>query len=160
MRLISVDLPLPVLPTIAVVWPGSIANEIDLRTGSSAPGYRKVTSRNATWPRGRPRSPSRLTGVWGSARLTSVSRTSWIRSAEAAARGTMTNMITAIITENRISITYCRNAIRLPICIAPLSTWMAPNQMIATDERLKIAMIVGIISANSRLTRRVVAVRS
>ena len=34
----------------------------------------------------------------------SVSSTSGIRSADAAARGTMTNIIVAIITENRICI--------------------------------------------------------
>ena len=34
----SVDLPLPVLPTIAVVSPGAARNEMSRRTGSSAPG--------------------------------------------------------------------------------------------------------------------------
>ena len=38
MRLMSVLLPLPVLPTTAVVWPGSTRNEIPRRTGSWAPG--------------------------------------------------------------------------------------------------------------------------
>ena len=89
-----------------------------------------------------------------------MSRTSWIRSADAAARGTMTNMITAIITENRICMTYWRNAIRLPICMLPPSTWIAPNHRIATLDRLKMAMTVGIISANRRLTRSAVWVRS
>ena len=69
-------------------------------------------------------------------------------------------MITAIITEKRMSITYWRNAIRFPICSPPESTWMAPNHRIAIDDRLKIAITVGIISANSRFTRRAVWVRS
>ena len=33
MRLTSVDLPAPVLPTIAVVWPGAVANEMSHSTG-------------------------------------------------------------------------------------------------------------------------------
>ena len=69
-------------------------------------------------------------------------------------------MNTAIITANRICMTYCRNAMRLPIGISPLSTRKAPNHRIATDDRLKIAISSGIISANSRLTRSEVAVRS
>ncbi len=52
--------------------------------------------------RAAPRSGPASAGSWIA---TSVSRTSWIRSAEAAARGTMTNMIVAIITEKRICMT-------------------------------------------------------
>ena len=69
-------------------------------------------------------------------------------------------MKTAIITANRICMTYCRKAMRLPIGISPLSTRMAPNHRIATDDRLKIAISSGIISANSRLTWIAVAIRS
>ena len=54
----------------------------------------------------------------------SVSSTSRIRPAETAARGTMTNMITAVMTANRICMMYCRNAVRLPIGMAPQSTRM------------------------------------
>ena len=49
----------------------------------------------------------------------SVSSTSWMRPAETAARGTITNMITAIMIANRIWMMYCRNAVRLPIGISP-----------------------------------------
>ena len=38
MRLISVVLPLPVLPTMAVVSPGRAVKLMPLSTGSSAPG--------------------------------------------------------------------------------------------------------------------------
>ncbi len=62
-----------------------------------------------------------------------------MRSAETAARGTMTNMNTAIMTENRICMRYWRKAVRLPIGISPLSTRMAPNHMTATVDRLMIA---------------------
>ena len=62
-------------------------------------------------------------------------------------------MNTAISTENRICIRYCRNAVRLPIGIWPLSTRSAPNHMTATVERLRIAVMTGIVTANSRLTR-------
>ncbi len=37
-RLMSVDFPLPVLPTIAVTSPGPAEKEIADKTGSSAPG--------------------------------------------------------------------------------------------------------------------------
>ena len=70
------------------------------------------------------------------------------------------NMNTAIITANRICMTYCRNAMRLPIGIAPLSTRIAPNHRIATLDRLKTAVSSGIITANIRFTLREVAVRS
>ena len=56
--------------------------------------------------------------------------------------------------------TYCRNAMRLPIGISPLATRRLPNHRIATVDRLKTAISSGIISANSRLTLSDVAVRS
>ena len=80
--------------------------------------------------------PDRLRGSW---MLGSVSRTSWIRSAETAARGTMMNMRMAIMTANRICIRYGRKAVRLPIGMPPLSTRQAPNHMTATVDRLKIS---------------------
>ena len=55
---------------------------------------------------------------------------------------------------------YWRNAVRLPIGIAPLSTRIAPNHMTATVDRLRIAVITGIVIAKSRLTRSEVSNRS
>ena len=52
----------------------------------------------------------------------SVSSTSRIRPADTAARGTCTNMMTAVMIANRIWMMYWRNAVRLPIDISPLST--------------------------------------
>ena len=69
-------------------------------------------------------------------------------------------MNTAIITANRICMTYCRNAMRLPIGISPLETRMLPNHRMATDDRLKIAISSGSITANRRFTCKDVAVRS
>ena len=69
-------------------------------------------------------------------------------------------MKTAIITANRICMTYCRKAMRLPIGMSPLSTRMLPNHRIATEDRLKTAISNGSITANMRLTRIAVAVRS
>ena len=83
-----------------------------------------------------------------------------MRSADTAARGTRTNMITAIITAIRIWATYWRNAMRLPIGISPLSTRRLPNHRIATDDRLKMSMRIGISRANSRFTRTAVDVSS
>ena len=69
-------------------------------------------------------------------------------------------MNVAIITDMRICITYWRNAVRLPMGIAPLSTRWLPNHRIATVERLKMTVSDGIMRAKSRLTRSAVAVRS
>ena len=76
-----------------------------------------------------------------------------MRPADTAARGTNTNRKTAISTENRICMRYCRKAVRFPIDIAPLSTRMAPNHIVATVERLRIRVITGMVTANRRLTR-------
>ena len=62
-------------------------------------------------------------------------------------------MKTAVRTANRICSRYWRNAVRLPIDSSPSSTRIAPNHMTATVERLRIAVIIGIVIANSRLTR-------
>ena len=83
-----------------------------------------------------------------------MSRTAWIRSAAAAARGTMTNISAAIITEKRTSITYWRKAERLPICMPPESMRRPPNHTMATVDRFMIPNRNGIIIAKSRLTRK------
>ena len=49
-KLIRVDLPLPVLPIKAVVVPFFAIKLIFLNTSSSASGYLKYTSRNSTLP--------------------------------------------------------------------------------------------------------------
>ena len=160
MRLISVDLPLPVLPTIAVVSPGPARNEMSRRTGSSAPGIAELDV-VGTRPRRAGPGRSGVTGCSGSRIIGSVSSTSRIRPAETAPRGTRMNMKTAVRTANRIWARYCRNAVRLPIdSVAARRRAIAPNQMTATVERLKIAVIVGIVIANRRLTRSEVSNRS
>ena len=75
-----------------------------------------------------------------------------MRSAAAAARGTITNISAAISTEKRTSMMYCRNAERLPICIPPESTRKPPNQTTATVETFMMPKRNGIMIANSRLT--------
>ena len=65
----------------------------------------------------------------------------------------MTNMITAVMIANRIWMMYCRNAVRLPIGIAPLSTRYAPSHSTATVLRFMISISAGSVIANSRLTR-------
>ena len=45
-----------------------------------------------------------------------------MRPAETAARGTSTNMMTAVMIAKRIWRMYWRKAVRLPIGISPLST--------------------------------------
>ena len=51
-----------------------------------------------------------------------MSSTSLMRPPETAARGTITNMITAVMIANRIWMMYWRKAVRLPIGMSPLST--------------------------------------
>ena len=117
--------------------------------GTRVRGSRRRGSRAC----GRRRNRGRRPGSRDRRSAATVARTSLIRSADTTARGTMTNMNTAIITANRICMTYCRKAMRLPIGISPLSTRRLPNHRIATDDRLKMAISSGIIRANSRLTR-------
>ena len=99
----SVDLPLPVLPTMAVVSPGSrverdVAQDRLLGARVAELDVAELDGRRARpvagGRRDRRRSGSRMDG--------SVSRTSRIRPAETAARGTKMNMNTAIRTANRI----------------------------------------------------------
>ena len=92
----------------------------------------------------------------------SVSRTSRIRPAETAARGTKMNMNTAVRTANRIWVRYCRNAVRSPTesGFVGVSTRIAPNHTTATVERFRISVIIGIVIAKRRLTRIVVSNRS
>ena len=111
----SVDLPLPVLPTIAVVSPGlgperDVAQDrlLGARVAELDVAELDDAARPGRVGRERPaRSGSRIVG--------SVSRTSRIRPADTAARGTRMNMNTAVRTANRIWIRYWRNAVRLPI---------------------------------------------
>ena len=49
-RFTKVDFPHPVLPIIAVVFPGSAIKSISCKTSASAPGYRKFTWENFTTP--------------------------------------------------------------------------------------------------------------
>ena len=114
----SVVFPDPVPPMIPVIVPGRMANERSCSTARSLCGYAKVTSRISTMPVLR----SGSTGEAGSDTDGIVRTTSSIRCALASARGTRMTMKTAIITANRIWKMYMRNAVRLPIGIAPLST--------------------------------------
>src|SRR3954467_14656081 len=78
MRLMSVVLPLPVLPTMAVVTPGSTTREMPRSTGSWAPGYRNSTSLKARVPV----PAGNATGVSGSPIDGEVRRHSWARPEE------------------------------------------------------------------------------
>ena len=115
---ISVVLPAPVLPMIAVTSPGRAWKLMSRRTGTSAPGYRKLAWRNSTPPV--PRAPSARSSGWtgaaGGTTDVSVSRTSATRSAQMAARGTIIAMNVAIMTDIRICTRYWRNAVSAPIC--------------------------------------------
>ena len=92
-------LPEPVPPTIAVIAPGSNTQVISLQDGLLGPRVAEldVHQLDAAGLR-KPLGPASA----GSAISGSVPSTSWMRSAEAAARGTIIIVITAIITENRI----------------------------------------------------------
>ena len=155
-RLSSVVFPLPVPPITAVNFPGSAVNEMPSRTECSAPGYLNATPLNSIIP------VLFVTSIAFSFSEieVSVSKISWIRSALAAARGIIIDIITAIITFPRICIKYARNAVRLPICIEPASTNFPPNQITATLDEFIIIIRIGNIIENVRATLRVVPIRS
>ncbi len=115
MRLTSVDLPLPVLPTMAVVSPGRASNEMSRRTGCLGARVAELDVAELDLPAVPGPGESGCAG--SRTEIGSVSSTSRIRPAETAARGTRTNMITAVMIANRICMRYCRNAVRLPIGI-------------------------------------------
>ena len=97
--------------------------ERDVRAGPAPRRPGSGTRRRGTRRR-RAGGPDRsgVTGCSGSRIVGSVSRTSWIRPAETAARGIRMNMKTAVSTANRIWSRYCRNAVRPPIDSSPSST--------------------------------------
>ncbi|MNN18721.1 hypothetical protein D3C81_1319390 [compost metagenome] len=90
----------------------------------------------------------------------SVSSTSLIRTADAEALGTMTNMMDTIMNENMICMAYCRNAIRSPTAMLPLSIRMPPYHIIAMEDTFRTSIIVGIIAAMTLFTLIEVSVRS
>ena len=97
----SVVLPAPVQPMIAVVCPAAAVkrdvaqHRVARRPGSGTSTPRELDARRA--------SATAVTGVGGRRRPTdSVSSTSPIRSAQTAARGTITSMKVAIMTAIRI----------------------------------------------------------
>ena len=77
-----------------------------------------------------------------------------MRSAETAARGIMSVMKLAIMTPERMIMTYCMNANRVPIWISPVSTCMPPNQITPMTVTLRMSMTAGNSSTNSEPTLR------
>lgn len=82
----------------AVVSPGRAISEMSLRTGCSAPGKRNSTPRSSSSPWRR----SSVTGFSGGVTLESVARTSWMRSAQTSARGSIITMNVAIMIDIRM----------------------------------------------------------
>ena len=91
MSLAIVDLPDPVAPMIAVVFPASAVNEMCSTAGADASRYVNVTSLNSiSAPKGAPsRESSASRGFSGSVMVGSHSMTSSTRSAATFARGSM-----------------------------------------------------------------------
>jgi hypothetical protein len=94
----SVDLPEPVPPMIAVTSPGFAVNETPVSAASCAPGYWNVTFWNSTTPFVAPT----VLGDAGSFTSGAMSSTSLMRSADAAARGIITNTAVTMNTAKRI----------------------------------------------------------
>src|SRR5579872_787111 len=158
MSLVSVDLPAPVPPMMAVTSPRPAPNEIWLRAGCSAPGYLKVTSLNSTI-QGLDAEPG-STGWTGSVISGWVSRTALMRSAEAAARGTITNSMETMRKENMICMEYWVKAMRDPTSMPPLLIRIAPNQRIATLVRFMMSIMLGMRKATIRLARIALSITS
>ena len=124
----NVDLPLPVLPIIAVVFPASASKLILLSTGLSAPSNVKLTLSNLRVPF---TSCSLLSSMFSlSTTVTSVANTSFIRPAATSARGSC--IIKNVKNKNDITIciVYVINAIISPTWILPASIFFPPTQII------------------------------
>ena len=154
-RLTRVDLPEPVDPMTAVVSPGRTVNEMSQSTGASAPGYVNRTLSNSRTPA----SPSGRGSVGGTT-LVSVRSTSQMRFADTDALGAIMKSIVLIMTDIRICIRYCMNAIIWPTWRSPASTRSPPNQMTATVAMFMMTMTVGNRVIMRRPTRRAVSVSS
>ena len=153
----KVDFPEPVEPMKAVVCPGYAVKEILERTSSSALGYRKETFSNSTTPF---LDGSVSFGETGSVMAGCFFSTSTIRLAETEALGSMIDTIEIIRKDMMICMVYCKNAIMSPTCICPASTPFAPNQTMAMEITFIISIIVGIMQVMTRLTKRLVFVKS
>ena len=90
----------------------------------------------------------------------SVSRTSEIRPADTAARGSIINIIDSIKKEKMMCIAYCIKAIISPTCKLDSAIWCAPTQMISNIIPFIMTIINGIITANIRPMNNVVFVSS
>jgi hypothetical protein len=117
-----------------------------------------VTFWNSTCPRCAARGG--VAGPAGSTISGDTSSTSLIRAADAAARGSITNMAVTMNTANMICIAYCMDAIIAPTCITPASIRWLPTQMIARLVRFSITMRAGIRKAISRFSAIAVFVKS
>ncbi|GMA89382.1 hypothetical protein GCM10025868_46320 [Angustibacter aerolatus] len=113
-----------------------------------------------TWSstRSAPR-PGGRTGTAGGTTDDAVPSTSSMRSAQTAARGTITSTNVAIITDIRICSRYDRNAVSAPTCICPSAMRCPPNHSTATLDTLSTSITIGNISAVSRPTAVAVSVR-
>src|SRR5699024_3967808 len=155
MRLTIVDFPEPVEPMIAVVVPGRAVKFRSSRTGTSAPGYPKVTLRDSSSPRrGISSTPA------GILILVRESSTSAMRSAQTTGRGIIIIMNTPIITATRICRRYCRKAVSEPTSICPASTRWPPNQSTAAVARWRTIMIAGNMRTKRLPTLTEVSVRA
>ena len=83
-----------------------------------------------------------------------------MRSAETEALGKRMNMNDIIRKAKRICMAYCIKAIISPTCMVDWATWWEPTQMIRMVNPFMISIITGIISTMTRLTNRLVLVRS
>src|SRR5689334_21206029 len=114
---------------IAVTSPGFALNDTPDNAGSSAPGYWNDTFWNSTTPwRPLPSGwPAAALADGGSFTSGTTSSTALMRSADAAARGNITNIAVTMNTENRICTAYCIDAIIAPTCIDPALIRKAPT---------------------------------
>ena len=151
------DLPLPVLPIMAVVFPGSAVKLISSKISVSASGYLNETFLNSTNPFlfGSNFFVSFLSLILGSASITSL-----ILLAETAALGSMIEIIDIIKNAITICIVYWINAIISPTCITPWSTLWPPTQTINIIIAFIININKGIIIDIALLTNKFVFIKS
>ncbi len=102
----------------------------------------------------------RWLGWGGSVMLGSVSSTSAMRSAETEARGRMMNIMDMNMNAKKICMVYCINAIISPTCMRAAATWCAPTHTTRMETLLIRNIMTGIMITITRLTNRLLPVRS
>ena len=155
-RLISVVLPAPVVPTMAVRWPGSAVNETSFISGRSG-SYPNFTCPKSTRPL---IGSATRSGSAGSGSISSSSRMSNTRSTEAKADCRLLIMNDISVSGSEAWLMYWKKAWNVPIVRLPATRKNPPSTAMNTCEKRVIRRMAGLIAFVMKSARRVVSARS